>query len=85
MIVFRYNVFNDDHLQRMEEITRAACADFECELVEFNAEGDHVHLLVNLPPKAAVTKLVNSLKWRLLPPPAPGGGTSLPKAGGEFP
>ena len=34
----------------------------ECELVEFNVADDHVHLLVNFPPKAAVTKLVNSLK-----------------------
>jgi putative transposase len=46
----------------MEEVMWAVCADFECELVEFNGEDDHVHLLVNFPPKAAVTKLVNSLK-----------------------
>lgn len=41
---------------------RSVCADFECELVEFNGETDHVHLLVNFPPKVAVTKLVNSVK-----------------------
>ena len=41
---------------------RAVCADFECELVEFNGEGEHVHLLVNFPPKVALSKLVNSLK-----------------------
>ena len=38
------------------------CEDFEAELVEFNGEGDHVHLLVNYPPKVALSKLVNSLK-----------------------
>ncbi|MBM0225281.1 transposase [Micromonospora sp. ATA51] len=38
------------------------CADFETELVEFTGEGEHVHLLVNFPPKAALSKLVNSLK-----------------------
>ncbi|WTI42265.1 IS200/IS605 family transposase [Streptomyces sp. NBC_00589] len=59
---FRHNVFTDDHLVRMEEIMRSVCADFECELVEFNGEDNHVHLLVNFPPKVAVTKLVNSLK-----------------------
>ena len=32
------------------------------ELVEFDGEDDHVHLLVNYPPKVAVTMLVNSLK-----------------------
>jgi putative transposase len=32
------------------------------ELIEFDGEDDHVHLLVNYPPKMAVSKLVNSLK-----------------------
>lgn len=59
---FRHKVFTDVHLTRMEEIMRSVCADFECTLVEFNGENNHVHLLVNFPPKAAVTKLVNSLK-----------------------
>jgi putative transposase len=59
---FRHKVFMDVHLRRMEEIMRAVCEDFECELVEFNGEDNHVHLLVNFPPKVAVAKLVNSLK-----------------------
>ncbi len=59
---FRHKVFADAHLRGMEEIMRSVCTDFECELVEFNGEDDHVHLLVNFPPKVAVTKLVNSLK-----------------------
>lgn len=41
---------------------RDVCADFETELAEFNGEANHVHLLVNFPPKVAVSKLVNSLK-----------------------
>ena len=32
------------------------------ELTEFNGESDHVHLLVNFPPKVALSALVNSLK-----------------------
>jgi putative transposase len=59
---FRHKVFGDRHLTRPEEIMQAVCADFECELVEFNGEGEHVHLLVNFPPKVALSKLVNSLK-----------------------
>ena len=38
------------------------CIDFEACLVEFEGEGDHVHLLVEYPPKVSVSKLVNSLK-----------------------
>lgn len=41
---------------------RAVCKDFEAELAEFNGENNHVHLLVNFPPKVALAKLVNSLK-----------------------
>ncbi|MEV6955034.1 IS200/IS605 family transposase [Streptomyces sp. NPDC051183] len=59
---YRHEVFNDQHLTRCEEIMRSVCADFEVELVEFNGENNHVHLLVNLPPKVALSKLVNSLK-----------------------
>ncbi|EFL18369.1 transposase IS200-family protein [Streptomyces sp. C] len=59
---YRHKVFKDVHLTRMEEIMRSVCEDFETELVEFNGENNHVHLLVNFPPKVAVSKPVNSLK-----------------------
>jgi putative transposase len=59
---YRHRVFTDTHLTRMEEIMRAVCADFETELVQFNGQSNHVHLLVNFPPKIAISKLVNSLK-----------------------
>ncbi len=59
---FRHEVFTDRHLARMEQIMRDVCADFEAELVEFNGAHDHVHLLVDFPPKIAVARLVNSLK-----------------------
>lgn len=55
-------MFADRHLTRLEEIMRSVCQDFEVELVEFNGENNHVHLLVNFPPKVALSKLVNSLK-----------------------
>ncbi|WP_036976777.1 IS200/IS605 family transposase [Proteus mirabilis] len=38
------------------------CADFDVELVEMDGERDHVHLLINYPPKLAISNLVNSLK-----------------------
>lgn len=41
---------------------RDICTQFEADLVEFNGESDPVHLLVNYPPKIAVSKLINSLK-----------------------
>lgn len=58
----RGKVFTVRHLQRLEEIFRSVCNDFEAELQEFNGEDDHVHLLVIYPPKVRLSELVNSLK-----------------------
>jgi putative transposase len=38
------------------------CHDLQATLVEMDGEKDHVHLLIEYPPKLAVSKLVNSLK-----------------------
>ena len=35
---------------------------FEAVLIEANGEDDHVHLLIEYPPKVALSTLVNSLK-----------------------
>ena len=59
---FRKKVFDADALERMRSIFRVVCADFEADIVEFNGESDHIHLLVNYPPKIALSTLVNSLK-----------------------
>ncbi|WP_331747961.1 IS200/IS605 family transposase (plasmid) [Streptomyces chartreusis] len=59
---YRRGVFNDEMLTRCEVIMRNVCTDFGAELIEFNGEEDHVHLLVHYPPKVALSNLVNSLK-----------------------
>lgn len=59
---YRGNVFNEFSLQRLEIIFKELCEAFEVELVEFNGECDHVHLLINYPPKVQLSKLINSLK-----------------------
>ena len=59
---FRHPVFGDKHLQRLEQVMAEVCRDFEATLIEFNGEAEHVHLLVNYPPKVSVSRLVNSLK-----------------------
>src|SRR5664279_5680058 len=59
---YRREVFTQEILQDLRGIFSGTCKDFEAELVEFDGEDDHVHLLVNYPPKVAVSALVNSLK-----------------------
>ncbi len=58
----RREVFTKEILNDLRVIFASVCTDFEAELVEFDGEDDHVHLLVNYPPKVAVSSLVNSLK-----------------------
>ena len=59
---YRRDVFTKAILNDLQEIFASVCADFEAKLVEFDGEDDHVHLLVNYPPKVTISKLVNSLK-----------------------
>ena len=59
---YRRDVFTKVMLETMHEVFERVCLDFEAELVEFDGEHDHVHLLVNYPPKIAISSLVNSLK-----------------------
>ncbi|PWG62078.1 IS200/IS605 family transposase [Bifidobacterium callitrichidarum] len=59
---YRRNVFDDTILTSMETIMRNVCHDLDARLIEFNGEDDHVHLLVEYPPKLPVSTLVNSLK-----------------------
>lgn len=59
---YRRGVFTKAILDDLKEIFASVCHDFEAELVEFDGEDDHVHLLVTYPPKIAISALVNSLK-----------------------
>ena len=59
---YRKKVFDADAIERLRNYFRIVCADFEADLVEFDGEQDHVHLLIVYPPKMAVASLVNSLK-----------------------
>ena len=59
---YRREVFTQEILDEMKLIFASVCKDFESELIEYNGEDDHVHLLIYYPPKVTVSKLVNSLK-----------------------
>ena len=59
---YRRKVFTKEILDDMRGIFESVCTDFEAQLVEFDGEDDHVHLLVHYPPKVSISKLVNSLK-----------------------
>ena len=59
---YRGKILDHHVLSYMEVLMREVCVQFEVQLEEFNGESDHVHLLVNFPPKVCLSKLINSLK-----------------------
>ena len=62
MTKYRKCVFTPEILSTMKSVFSKICEDFEAVLVQCDGEGDHVHLLINYPPKVSISKLVNSLK-----------------------
>lgn len=59
---YRKRVFDKDAIERLRVMLSSVCTDFDATLIEMNGEDNHVHLLVEYPPKIAIAALVNSLK-----------------------
>ena len=59
---YRRKVFDGDAIDRLRRMFGKVCEDMESSLVEIEWGDGHVHLLVEHPPKLAVSVLVNSLK-----------------------
>ena len=55
-------VFNTQMLNLCEQVMAQVCTNFDATLAEFNGTEDHVHLLVQYPPKVALSHNANSLK-----------------------
>lgn len=61
---YRRNVITDEILSRLHEIFQETSLQMDAELLEFNGEDDHVHLMISCPPKLAVSILVQKLKGK---------------------
>jgi putative transposase len=59
---YRRGVITDRVREFLHPVLAKVCEDFEGKLLEFDGEDDHVHLLVEYPPKASISALVNGLK-----------------------
>ncbi len=59
---YRRRVLTEAAHETLRDIFTKVCQNFEAMLVDSNGEDDHVHLLVEYPPKVALSALVNSLK-----------------------
>lgn len=59
---FRNKSLTSEMIDRLNEIFRETLHKWDCELVEFNGESDHVHLLFETIPSIEISKLINNLK-----------------------
>jgi putative transposase len=59
---YRRNVFTKPMLDRMHEILEDLLGKWDCKLIDFNGEENHIHLLFQYLPQMELTKLVNTLK-----------------------
>jgi len=59
---YRRKVITKEILDDLEKIFSRLCLAKKCQLVSFNAEEDHCHLLVEMYPDVAPSRLVNTLK-----------------------
>ncbi|MGI8446318.1 MAG: IS200/IS605 family transposase [Streptosporangiaceae bacterium] len=59
---YRRKVLTGSMIEYLSGVFGKVCEDFGADLAECNGEDDHVHLLIEYPPKVPVSVLVNSLK-----------------------
>ena len=59
---YRRKVFTKKSLQDLREIFDDICHKMGVELIEFEGERDHVHLLIHYLPTHSISKIVNALK-----------------------
>ena len=63
---YRYRILTDKVAFEVSKSIRIYAERLGCELVELNVQPDHVHLLVKIPPKVAVSKLMGTVKGRTI-------------------
>lgn len=61
---YRKNAITQPMLERMKFLIDETCEQMDCELLEFNGESDHVHLMVSVHPKYSVSNFVGKIKGK---------------------
>jgi putative transposase len=59
---YRQPVFTDENLKVIEESFRTVAQKMNFKIMEFNGEADHVHALIEYPPKLSISQIANALK-----------------------
>ena len=61
---YRFRILSGPVAEEVSQCIRAFSENLRCEIIELNVQNDHVHLLVMIPPKVAVSDYVGTVKGR---------------------
>jgi len=59
---YRRSIFIPDSLSVIEKSFREVGQKMDFQILEFNGEADHIHALIEFPPKLSISQMVNALK-----------------------
>ena len=62
VVKYRRQVFTDEISERTKEIFEYIAPSYKIELVEWNHDKDHVHILFKGQPKTEISKFINAYK-----------------------
>ena len=62
---YRYRILKGEIKELVEKDIRMLCEWKSCEVLELNVQDDHIHLLVSVPPKVSISKLMGVLKGKM--------------------
>jgi putative transposase len=61
---YRFRILTGDIAEEVARCIKVFAERAEAEIVEFNVQADHVHLLVMVPPKISISDFVGIVKGR---------------------
>jgi len=59
---YRRAVFTSENLELIEKSFKEVAKKMNFQILEFNGESDHIHALIEYPPKLSISAIVNALK-----------------------
>ena len=63
---YRYRIFKSEIAEYLVQQIYGLCSEKDkVEVIELNVQADHVHLIVSIPPKYAISKFMGYLKGKL--------------------
>jgi putative transposase len=59
---YRRQILTSESLKLIEKSFKEVALKMDFKILEFNGETDHIHVLIEYPPKLSISVIVNSLK-----------------------